>query len=153
MTNFNPNTATQQELRDWLAEQDGWINPNEPFGSERRGGVPLVSQWVRRLPNGDYEGLGYDPSQRHVPVPVHPHPPTLDGAAAALPEGMRVERVHCLTMCRWEYRLWFAASVFGAWLMVTDKDGWPVTRPDTGDRITDEYRLACLARVAQENSK
>ena len=118
---FNPHTATQQELRDWLAGEDGWVKVKDVYGGDA---------WRKR-------SLLHDPHSNWS----HPHPPTRDGAAAALPEGY-------LWLRMWHRDrgpFWVVAPEYG------DR-GQAV--PDTGDEITDRYRLACLARVAmKEDSK
>lgn len=145
MTTFNPHTATLDELRDWLAGEDGWIKPGTPI--EDLDWKPRLGSWVRPRGDGEYESLGYDRREPHMPVPVHPHPPTRDGAAAALPEGMRAERRYCEHMSRWTWAV-LEQMPSDVWLY---RVSWV---PDTGDEITDRYRLACLARVAmKEDSK
>ena len=123
MTKFDPHTATQQELRDWLAEQDGWAKVKDVYGGDA---------WRKR-------SLLHDPHSNWS----HPYPRTLDGAAAALPEGMRAERRYCEHMSRWTWAV-LEQMPSDVWLY---RVSWV---PDTGDRITDEYRLACLARVAMK---
>ena len=119
---FNPHTATLDELRDWLAREDGWVYlKNDPIWGD---------VWERRVVNALGDSV-------HSLTTDHPYPPTIDGAAAALPEG-----------CRWT----FNGEGFFAWKMTE----WiPLaTTASTGDEITDRYRLACLARVAmKEDSK
>ena len=127
---FNPHTATQQELRDWLAEQDGWAKVKDVHGG---------NAWRKR-------SLLHDPCSNWS----HPYPRTIDGAAAALPEG-----------CSWWVDCRLVQTANGsewAWLWkVRIQVGNGVKYVEcirTDDEITDRYRLACLARVAmKEDSK
>lgn len=118
MTNFNPHTATQQELRDWLAGEDGWVKVKDVYGGDA---------WRKR-------SLLHDPHSNWS----HPHPPTLDGAAAAMPVGWWWLRSELSYGETW----WLAGP--------PDMNLYTVKILDTGDEITDRYRLACLARVAMK---
>lgn len=127
MTNFNPHTASLDELRDWLARCDHLKDLGKPLSE-----MPWAEQ------HWDYDNCRWADAHK-----VHSHPPTLDGAAAAMPEG-----------CTWtRERSGIYSSLF--WKVTSDTGIFdPIRLPDTGDRITDEYRLACLARVAmKEDSK
>lgn len=63
---MNPNTATNEELRDWLARRLGW----EPF----------AGSWAH------YSGHNYDTFNA---IGDHPFPNTIDAAAKCLPEGWK----------------------------------------------------------------
>lgn len=109
MTREQAMTATVDELRDWLAVDDGW----EPYTASND-----VTVWHRGEVTVNYE------------VSPHPHPPTLDGAAAAMPKG-------------WDW--WKVTAEWAAQAAHT-----PMIRiPDTGDEIADRYRLAVLCRLAE----
>lgn len=72
-------------------------------------------------------------------VDFHPCPPTLDGAANAMPEG-------------W---LWRKCGVPSQWNAAKSGDCWVdgVYVPDTGDEIADRYRLALLALRREGDGK
>lgn len=99
---------TTQEIRDELARMDGW--------------EPVDHGWMND----------------HECVNDHPHPATLDGAAAAMPEGVKWSkhgtygRARCAT-----YRAYAANNKMLAMVL------------DTGDEIHDRYALALAARKAQ----
>ena len=106
MTNVQEWTMVQ--CRDWLAEQDGW---------KRHG-----RGWWKK--NGGYGGRNYED---------HPHEPTLDGAAKALPSGWTLEmNEHELT----------------AWPKAKNKNC--VQLPATDNETLDRYRLAVLTRMTEE---
>ena len=107
-------TATLDELRDALAEMDGW--KWRPYGGRKD-----LRLW--------YKNDG-DESVRD------PHPPTLDGADAAMPEGW------------WWSRLSWASKV---WTAGRGDEPASVEVPDTGDKIADLYALALACRKAMEN--
>ncbi len=126
---MNPHTATLDEIRDWLAEQDGWelyISSNG-FATWHRGGF-MPEEGERP----------YEQRQEH------PFPITIDGAAAAMPNG-------------WEWRRDFEVYE-GTWRLIWSafvwKTGVPIVRlADTGDEIADRYRLAALARLAEKEER
>lgn len=123
MTNFNPHTATQQELRDWLAEQDGWVKSRGPTAS-------IEGCWPYwKHPDG--RQLFFR----------DPYPPTLAGAAAALPGtwDWTLRNSELVGTKVWKAHDKMDPSVRAAWTF-------------TGDEITDRYRLACLARVAMKEA-
>jgi len=113
-------TATLDKLRNWLAVDDGW---HEAFRHRHASGV---EQWC-------WERDGCDESFDH------PHPPTLDGAAAALPKRWELHLVHP------DKRGWHAAAKAGPWFdwryISTDKEP---------DELTSRYRLAVLCRLAEK---
>jgi len=111
---MNPNTMTLDEVRDELARMDGWRQ------ALRHRHASGVEQWCWERDGGDES---FD----------HPHPATLDGAAAAFPKD---------------------------WTWTRDPSwyGWPpgirshwnaVSVPDTGDEVLDRYRLALACRLAE----
>lgn len=112
---------TSQATRDALAEMDGWIVPQgykSPYYLKNRGS--------------------------HLEYPygkpgAHPHPPTLDGADAAVPEGWTWTR-HATTFGKW----------WAAYPPNWNGESYP-TVPDTGDKIADLYALALACRRAMEN--
>ena len=74
---MNPNTATNEELRDWLANKQGW-NKTGPVSwhQSSRGDDGATSSWCANC---------------------HPIPNTIDAAAKCLPEGWKL-LIHELTM-------------------------------------------------------
>ena len=77
MSEKNPHTMTLDELRDWLAGEDGWKYESGP-----------VWQWRRYI-----NGARVD--QLDAVSDDHPHPPTLDGADSAVTEaGFKWRRLH-----------------------------------------------------------
>lgn len=114
---MNPHAMTLDETRDALAEMDGY--KREPAFRDDVTGVVLPERWYK---NGRWHPDG------------HPHPPTLDGADAAVPEGW--------TWCR--LNVWWAVnkelSLFE-----------PV--PDTGNKVHDLYALALACRRAMEQKE
>ena len=119
-----PQPPTLDELRDWHAERAGWKYIKRSFNEE---------EWFRTSPFGE--------------VATHPFPPTLDGAASAMPEGVRFERHFCRTMNRWEWNAWHREG--GEWIMLCDRHGWSVSVPDTGNEVYDRYLLAQRAHEAE----
>jgi len=109
---------TAQETRDALAEMDGWL---------RVVGVPGFLK-----EDGD---MHLKWKLRHHEQWDHPHPPTLDGADAAIPEGWKWSRD--------------TGDYWRAWT------GWEtsVEVPDTGDKIADLYALALECRRAMEEKR
>jgi len=105
---------TTDEIRNWLAEDDGLVdrsavvgNGEKPWWNTRTGAV----QWA------------------------HPFPPTLDGAAKALPEGV-----------------YWTRNGEG-WFTYINNTFTPLaTTADTGDEIHDRYRLAMEARKAMKGA-
>lgn len=107
---MNPTEAaamTTDQLRDWCAEDDGW---HKVF--DRTWSKPLERKH------------GFN----------HPYPPTLDGAAKAMPDG---------------------------WTWTRDNGKWRAHHPypmelvvdDTGDESADRYRLAVMCRIATKEAK
>lgn len=131
MTEEQAKTATLDELRDWLAGDDGW----EKFTDhDYHGGNKVdIAAWRKHQPQLAIINFG---SPWRV-LWVHPHPPTLDGAAAALPEG-------------WDWSR--ANGVWHGWHEACTKACGCVepSTEDTGDEIADRYRLAVLCRLAEK---
>ena len=107
---------TSQATRDALAAMDGWKHVLRHTHASGLG-----QMWWKR-DNGDES---FD----------HPHPPTLDGADAAIPEGWKWSRD--------------TGDYWRAWT------GWEtsVEVPDTGDKIADLYALALACRNAMEEKR
>jgi len=81
------------------------------------------------------------------------YPHTLDGAAKALPEGMRCSRR--FTSKRWEWCVWkinHDDPHNDDWIPLYS-NGSNVWCIDTGDEIHDRYRLAMEARKAMKQTK
>jgi len=119
-------TATVDELRDWLAVDDGW---NRWRVATTVDGVTTLGRDTWHAPNQE--------GKTTINFGPHPHPPTRDGAAAAMPEGWRWIRggnrwsgIHPGSVVHW-------------------KDAHI---PDTGDEIADRYRLAVLCRLAEREA-
>ena len=126
------------KLRDWHAREAGWLPP----GTElvRRDGTTFsVAAWTRRQRDGQYEHNGYDDGgtrSKQVVVPVHPYPPTRDGAASAMPDGCSVQVSFFRTL--------------GEWSCVVRWNGKRLCA--TGDsEILVRYEAAKLAKEAMKN--
>jgi hypothetical protein len=102
---MNVNDMTAQQAADWCANDDKWTHHSAGWWSE--------------------DGLRSSFS--------HPHPLTLDGAAAALPEGWSVDLLFTYTDGNW------GAKAFGPAGM------WAINGPD---ELTARYRLAVACRMA-----
>ena len=114
-------TATLDELRDALAEMDGWIRlerSNDIFEHKNTGEI--------HASDGE--------------VADHPSPPTLDGADAAV----RVNGWNWARYPRGCDGVWM-------WVGVHTATGRHIDVPDTGDKIADLYALALACRKAMEN--
>jgi len=115
----NPNTMTCDECRDELARRKGW---REAFRHRHASGV---EQWCWERDGGDES---FD----------HPYPPTLDGAAGALPEGWTLRTLYqCDT-----------GWVCSAMLNTANIRGLI----DQPDELTARYRLAVACHVAMEKT-
>lgn len=127
---MNIREMTTCQLRDWLAERDGWNPPGTPcpatYGAiaDAMNSMYTRDRWWRKLATGTL-----------VAERAHPHPSTLDGAAAAMPEGVRWYRDHP------------AVGRFGNW-GATRGDKLIACVPDTGDEKHDRFLLAALCREA-----
>ncbi len=130
---MNVNDMTAQECADWCAEQDGWQPPGSPV-VRRDGTTCTIGAWTRRIRDGHYDHNGYEyaSGSRGIEVPKHPHPLTLDGAAAALPEGWIIT---------------IRSTLAGKWSAVGRKSGKRYAAVAT-DELTARYRLAVLCRMA-----
>ncbi len=81
------NILTFEEVRDRIAELEGWSPPGTPF--KNVAGVEIfVHQWLKFGPNGEtLDRNGYESAGPNGPVwGKHPIPDTLD-EAAKLPDG------------------------------------------------------------------
>jgi len=136
---MNPNTASLEELRDWLAERRGWklVTSGTFFGTNSDG-----SKFPWR-PTPDWPLWHLDKKELREGS-NHPIPATLDAAAAAMPDGWT-----------WERAIELEADCELFWL------GYPknITRRcperlvrllDTGDEIRDRYAMAVACIQAQE---
>lgn len=119
---MNVNEMTLDEVRDALAGADGWNTYNEGVPDD---GARHVSWWRYTL-DAVHGGRTWCKS--------HPHPATLDGAAAALPEGWTWWKVTAE---------WAAQAAHSPMIYI----------PDTGDEIADRYRLALACRLAEKGDK
>ena len=123
MTREQAMTATVDELRDWLAVDDGWTK-------RKATGHPIMHPF----PPNDYKWF-WD-FKGTMGIWEHPHHHTRDGAADAMPDGLEWGRY---------------PSLFQSW--VAFRPGRPdVEVPDTGDEIADRYRLAVLCRLAEREA-
>jgi hypothetical protein len=111
---MNVNNMTAQQAADWCADDDGW---RESLRHVRASGEEV---WCWERDGGDDSFS-------------HPHPLTLDGAAAALPEGWSVDLLFTYTDGNW------GAKAFGPAGM------WAINGPD---ELTARYRLAVACRMA-----
>ena len=119
---------TAQATRDALAEMDEY--KREPASRNDVTGVVLPERWYK---NGRSHPDG------------HPHPPTLDGADAAVTAAGYV----------WGrgWGVWSAMRVYPASTLPKDCDTRVIEVPDTGDKIADLYALALCCRKAMEERK
>lgn len=113
-------SLTLDQRRDWCAEDDGWLRIDQ---AERIS----HDEWWKWTINAAHGGKTWC---------MHPHPPTLDGAAKAMPEGWTWDRYRG----RWSgYK-----RIYGLLRIVRT--------PDTGDEIADRYLLAVLCRMAMRGA-
>jgi hypothetical protein len=115
---MNPNDMSAQEAADWCAKDDGWT---------RIVGVPGMLK--------EDDDLYLKWKLRHHEQWDHCHPLTLDGAAAALPEGVSV----CIKSTR-----------AGEWSATGRKHGQRhcAVAPD---ELTARFRLAVVCRMAMRS--
>ena len=115
---------TAQATRDALAEMDGW-----KYAPAQVDGLGANAHyWWRWTISSEHGGRTY--------ASTHPHPPTLDGADAAVPEGYEWER----TPFEWL-----------AWKHGSRVDGPAAKVDDTGDKIADLSALGLACRRAMEH--
>jgi hypothetical protein len=113
------------ELIAWHTHHDGWVFV--------KGGPDTEVRAIKGYP---YSYFRRGNESRNT----HPHPTTIDGAAAALPEG-------------WVWynsvTLEFPKAIFkyNAYTLIGEHKR--VTVPNTGDEIYDRYLLAKLAKEAE----
>jgi len=124
-SNMNPQTMTCDECRDELARRDGWTF--EPACWDGARGVVLPERWYK---NGRSHPDG------------HPHPPTLDGANAAVPKGWNWYRQIGPQNVFWEGRNDTYHHILRSHLRILV--------PDTGNPMDDLYALALACRRAME---
>jgi len=127
-------TATVDELRDWLAVDDGWTK-------RKATGHPIMHPF----PPNDYKWF-WD-FKGTMGIWEHPHHHTRDGAADAMPDGWYWIRDGAATSHRPDGLLlrWVACE--------RGANNWRVVEvPDTGDEIADRYRLAVLCRLAEREA-
>ena len=105
---MNPNTMTLDELRDWCARDGGWMCSTRGLWW-RRGGEPCTG---------------------------HPYPPTLDGAASAMPKGWKI--------CT----LYQRETGWMCFVMLNAKTACDVM--DQPSEIHARYLVAVLARMASK---
>ncbi len=114
---MNVNDMTAQECADWCGEQDGW-RPSTPTDTGNW-------RWEKTLRTGLVD-------KRED----HPHPLTLSGAAAALPEGWTI----------WDMEQRGKEWVVGAILANHEREIY-CTGPD---EMTARYRLAVACGMASK---
>lgn len=125
---MTPNTMTLDEVRDELARRDGWVlNPAETNTDSYGVTTIMPSMWTR-----DDEPLG---PFGHW----HPHPATLDGAAAAL-----------LTEYVWGRYIDDRETENGWYAWKRAYYNSSLHMHNTDDEILDRYRLALACRIAEE---
>jgi hypothetical protein len=107
----DPNTMTLDEIRDWLAERKGWK-------------LDVLGAWYMDLPDGNRK------------YSMHPIPPTLDAAAAAMPENYRATAT---------IYIGFANSC------ATAEYNGSTIRADGDTEILARFRLAMLCILAEES--
>ena len=140
MTPQQAASLTTDQLRDWCAEDDGWTLT--PMGARRQIVHPdptATYTYTASVPCGPYRWL-----RDGVVHKDHPHPPTIDGAAAALSEGWTWKRYTDTD----DGEVWAAWRTVGEGIWVDE-----VNVPDTGDELRDRWLLAVLCRLAAKESK
>lgn len=134
---MNPHTATLDEIRDWLAREDGYGLPGDR-GVIYDGTSVTLAKFHKKEHNG-----------RIVLCDEHPHPPTLDGAASAMPEGWSIKIVTHNGNCQataWPSRLDRLPSVHSPYN--------PMVRfHEASTEIEARYRLAALCRLAEKEGR
>lgn len=127
---MTPNTMTLDEVRDELARRDGWTleeGEHHEWGPDDRSITTYPAVWIK---GDDW-------------ITHHPHPATLDGAAAALPEGWVLRQVVRNNTFGW---MCVAARVNGA----VGSSEWKEDRAIARSEISARYRLALACRIAEE---
>lgn len=124
---MNPQTMTCDECRDELARRAGWKHITEPtdeWDADTRSMTMYPEHWIRE--------------STHDVAYCHPYPPTLDGAAGALPEGWKIRTLYqCDT-----------GWVCSAMLNTSNIRGLV----DQPDELTARYRLALCCVIAGEKT-
>jgi hypothetical protein len=125
---MNPDTMTLTELRDWHAREDGWeYMPN------------------KYVPDSKVAGYWFHPTMENTDVGDHPCAATLDGAASAMPKGWEWQRRRGYPTPEGSPLFWEA--------FIWEPKHHKVYANDTGDEITDRYRLAMKAKLAEKEAK
>jgi len=157
----NPQTMTCDECRDELARRAGWKHITEPtdeWDADTRSMTMYPEHWIRE--------------STHDVAYCHPYPPTLDGAAGALPETAMVKSSavchHCSQQLGGSFPMLGSRCSCGTthqaltWYRDLPQCGrsrmWGAVAgnvliaavPDTGDPITDLFRLALCCVIAGE---
>jgi hypothetical protein len=140
----NPDTMTLTEMRDWHVKENGWHYEPNDLGYMSSQTEPA---WWKYTISKEHGGRTWSKT--------HPFPATLDGADSAMPNGYRAERKWCDIMHRWEWAAWKPNPdpTGRPWTVVHDSYGVPVYIADTGDEITDRYRLGMKAKLAEKETK
>ncbi len=116
---MNAQTMTCNELRDWLANDDGWERwQTVPDGNN------FASWYWERSEKEKVRKMGW----------THPFPHTIDAAASAMPSG-------------WNITLSNGEEFGKYWSAVKDDSGHEIRVYCTTDEITERFRLAVLARL------
>lgn len=126
------------QLRDWHAKREGW---NPPGTRPARTGDALFDAMLQTTTRSHWWKGDTSKPGGVVTRHDHPHAPTLDGADAAFPEGWNWYRQIGPQDVVWEARNDTYHHILRSHLRVVVLD--------TGDKITDLYRLAALAREAE----
>jgi len=120
MTPTEAEAMTTDQHRDWCAVDDGWQKES-----------------VEDLADPSWWRWNAHPTLKsRTWCKGHPHPPTRDGAADALPAGW--------TWRRYGSEGWRAFTTDGPLLQAKT--------PDTGDEIADRFRLAVACRLAMREA-
>ena len=123
MTPDKAQTATPTEIQDWLCKEDGWTYFERIYHEDPDSG------WRRKNAPDEARG-GYD---NILDEEDHPFPLTIDGAAAALPQNLRIRIEQLSDGWRGDVHL--------------DNGEKLVSLDQVPDEITLRYRLAVLARL------
>lgn len=122
---MTPNTMTLDEVRDELARRDGWVLHKWHPTYDAESGITIFGRAWKR----DGSDEPFD----------HPHPATLDGAAAAL-----------LTEYVWGRYIDDRETENGWYAWKRAYYNSSLHMHNTDDEILDRYRLALACRIAEE---
>lgn len=132
---MNVNEMTRDECRDELARMDGWVWTAIGTRSEVVHPDPTSTVvYTRTVECAPYRWI----RDGKVAIP-HPYEETLDGAAAALPEGWDWSRANGV------WRGWHEKCAVGCGCVEPAIE-------DTEDEIADRYRLALACVLAMEKT-